>query len=116
MDGSQKMPQRILHTAADRLAANAEPRWAALVTAAWMRFVAGYADDGRELPLDDPLAALLLPAARSAAPVDDLLAIDAVFAPDLASAEAFRRLVAGWFAELGRHGVLDVLAGLKEES
>jgi fructuronate reductase len=116
MDGSQKMPQRILHTAADRLAANAEPRWAALVTAAWMRFVAGYADDGRELPLDDPLAALLLPAARSAAPVDDLLAIDAVFAPDLASAEAFRRLVAGWFAQLGRHGVADVVAGLKEES
>ncbi|HEX6336033.1 MAG TPA: mannitol dehydrogenase family protein [Jiangellaceae bacterium] len=116
MDGSQKMPQRILHTAADRLAANAEPRWAALVTAAWMCFVAGYADDGRELPLDDPLATRLRRAARSAAPIDALLAIDAVFAPDLAADEGFGRLVARWFSELGKYGVADVLAGLKEEA
>ncbi len=112
MDGSQKLPQRILHTAADRLAAGAEPRWVALVAAAWMRFAAGYADDGRELPLEDPLAAGLRRAARSAAPVYELLAIDAVFSPELAGDARFRRLVGDWHAELSRHGVGEVLAGL----
>ncbi len=55
MDGSQKLPQRVLHTIRDRRAAGAEPRWGALVVAAWMRFARGVADDGRALPLDDPL-------------------------------------------------------------
>ncbi len=56
MDGSQKLPQRVLHTMLDRRAAGAAPHWAALVVAAWMRFAQGVADDGRALPLDDPLA------------------------------------------------------------
>ena len=56
MDGSQKLPQRVLHTILDRRAAGGVPRWATLVVAAWMRFVQGSADDGRTLPLDDPLA------------------------------------------------------------
>src|SRR5690606_24427118 len=53
MDGSQKLPQRVLHTIADLRAAGRRPRWSALVVAAWMRFVQGRADDGAELPLDD---------------------------------------------------------------
>jgi fructuronate reductase len=113
LDGSQELPQRILHTAADRLAECAEPRWADLVAAAWMRFVASRADDGRGLPLDDPLAAELRVAASSPAPVAELLAIDAVFGPELADDPTFRDLVPGWHAELGVHGVADVLAGLE---
>ncbi len=38
MDGSQKLPQRILHTVADLRAAGRPARWAALVVAAWIRF------------------------------------------------------------------------------
>src|SRR5690606_39349013 len=56
MDGSQKLPQRLLHTIADRRAAGATPRWGTLMVAAWMRFVTGYDDHGRPLPLRDPLA------------------------------------------------------------
>ena len=41
MDGTQKLPQRVLHTIADRRAAGASPRWAALVVAAWMRYAQG---------------------------------------------------------------------------
>jgi fructuronate reductase len=115
MDGSQKLPQRVLHTAAGRLAAGVEPQWAALVAASWMRFAAGRSDAGRELPLDDPLAAELRRAARSPAPVDALLAIDAVFAPELAGNRVFRDSVAAWHAELAAHGVADVLAGLEAE-
>ncbi|GFJ90940.1 hypothetical protein Prum_045820 [Phytohabitans rumicis] len=56
MDGSQKLPQRVLHTLIDRRASGASPRWGALVLAAWMRFVQGETDAGQPLPLDDPLA------------------------------------------------------------
>lgn len=50
MDGTQKLPQRVLHTIMDRRAAGASPRWAALVVAAWMRYAQGIADGGRALP------------------------------------------------------------------
>lgn len=57
MDGSQKLPQRLLGTIRDRYAAGAEPTWAALAVAAWMRHIAtGRSDDGRPFPVNDPLA------------------------------------------------------------
>lgn len=117
MDGSQKLPQRVLHTAVARRAAGATPRWAALVVAAWMRFVAGYADDGRPLPLDDPLAdeirkALAGAGGSPAGTVEALLQLEQVFPAELAGDEVMRRSVTGWFAELSRHGVAGTLAGI----
>jgi fructuronate reductase len=113
MDGSQKLPQRVLHTATDRRAAGAEPRWAALAVAGWMRFVGGLADDGRELPLDDPLAEELRRAAGTPDPVRALLDLSAVFGPELATDDTFFRLVAAWYSDLGSHGAAGVLAGLE---
>jgi fructuronate reductase len=115
MDGTQKLPQRVLQTVAARRAAGAEPRWGALVVAAWMRFVQGRADDGRALPLDDPLA----PGIRSrlaSAPstpegtVDALLGLSTVFDPGLAADEVFRSLVAEWLTALTKHGVAATLS------
>jgi fructuronate reductase len=116
MDGSQKLPQRVLETIAARRAAGAVPRWATLVVAAWMRFVQGTADDGRDLPLDDPLAARIrsLLAAAPATPegvVDALLGIDTVFSADLAADETVRELLVHWLTELRKHGVEATLAG-----
>jgi fructuronate reductase len=114
MDGSQKLPQRILHTAVDRRAAGASPRWAALPVAAWMRFVAGRADDGRDLPLDDPLAAEIRAALDGAnGKVDALLGLDQIFPAELAADEVWRGLVDGWLIELDKHGVADLLAAVK---
>lgn len=115
MDGSQKLPQRVLHTIADRRSAGGVPRWGALVVAAWMRFVQGVADDGRELPLDDPLAAEIRArlAAASAAPsdvVDALLGLDTVFDPALAGDEVVRALLVEWLTALTRHGVAGTLS------
>jgi len=117
MDGSQKLPQRILHTMAARREAGASPQWAALVVAAWMRYVCGYDDAGRQLPLDDPLAedirkALAGGDGSAAGTVDALLRLDQVFAPELAEDPVVRRLVVDWLDELSRHGVAATLAGV----
>ncbi|MEV4755667.1 mannitol dehydrogenase family protein [Micromonospora sp. NPDC049559] len=116
MDGSQKLPQRVLHTIADLRAAGERPRWAALVVAAWMRFVQGRADDGTELPLDDPLAPRIRAALAAGTPspagvVDALLGLAEVFPPALAEDDEVRALVVEWLTALERHGVAATLAG-----
>jgi fructuronate reductase len=114
MDGTQKLPQRILHTIADRRAAGVVPQWGALILAAWIRFAAGQADDGRELPLDDPLAgpirSALAMAGDSKAAVDAMLGFGQVFAPSLTDDTELRGAVAEWYDALERHGVTDILA------
>ena len=115
MDGSQKLPQRVLHTVADLRAAGRSARWSALVVAAWLRFLLGYADDGRPLPLDDPLAdrlraALTAGAHTPAGVVDAVFALREVFPPDLADDDEFRADVTGWLTALERHGVRATLA------
>jgi fructuronate reductase len=117
MDGSQKLPQRILDTIVERRAAGGSPRWAALVVAAWMRFVAGHDDAGRPLPLDDPLAdeirvALAGNGGSPAATARALLGLEQVFAPELADDPVVRRLVVDWLDDLTRHGVAGTLAGV----
>jgi fructuronate reductase len=117
MDGTQKLPQRVLHTIADRRAAGGVPRWGTLVVAAWMRFVQGVTDDGRELPLNDPLAAEIR-TRLSAAPstpegvVDALLGLRTVFDPALASDEVVRSLLVEWLTALTDHGVADTLTSV----
>jgi fructuronate reductase len=110
MDGSQKLPQRVLHTVLDRRAAGASPLWGTLVIAAWMRFAGGRADDGRALPLDDPLAGTIRAALDGAGdkPADvvpALFGLGAVFPAELAGDEVTRTLVEEWLTTLDRHGV-----------
>ncbi|PRX49335.1 fructuronate reductase [Prauserella shujinwangii] len=88
MDGSQKLPHRLLGTIRDRLAAGETPYWAARGVAAWMVYVAAGRDRfGRPLPLDDPLAGRLRAAAgdarNAAGVVRGLLAVPEVFGTDL---------------------------------
>jgi fructuronate reductase len=125
MDGSQKLPQRLLGTARDRLAAGATPVWTGLAVAGWMRHVwTERTDDGRPFAVDDPMAGLLrerLAAAgvspgdtgadQAAAVVDALLGIRAVFG-DLADSAAFRALVTGHLRALARVGALPAVAEL----
>ncbi|MCU7727415.1 mannitol dehydrogenase family protein [Actinoplanes sp. KI2] len=115
-DGSQKLPQRVLHTILDRRAAGATPHWAIMVVAAWMRYAGGVDDNGRPLPLDDPLAArirarLAAAPATPAGVVDALLGLDTVFAPELAGDDTVRDLLIEWLTEFDKHGVEATLAG-----
>jgi fructuronate reductase len=118
MDGTQKLPQRIVQTIADRRAAGGEPRLAALVMAAWMRFARGITDDGRPLPLDDPLAGDVRSALDGVPDTPDgicsaLLGLRTVFPPELAADEVVRAGVRDWLSALQRHGARDVVAGAR---
>jgi len=100
MDGSQKLPQRILGTLRDNLAAGRMPKGLCLVIAGWMRYVAGIDEAGQPIDVRDPMADHLKQAANSADPVTALLSIEAIFGSDLAGNEnvvatirsAYRRL------------------------
>jgi fructuronate reductase len=100
MDGSQKLPQRLLGTIRANLAADRPVRRLALAVAAWMRYVGGTDEKGAKIVVQDPLAGLLAErvAAAGGAPaaiVDNLLAVSAVFGSDLPqSADLRRELVA----------------------
>ena len=96
MDGSQKLPVRLLGTVRDRLSTGAVPRYGALAVAAWMVYVAQGRDmRGRDLPLDDPMADRLRTATAGADTdprrlVDALLAVPEIFGADLPEHDGFR--------------------------
>lgn len=108
MDGSQKLPQRILAAMADNLAAGRPVARLALVVAAWVHFLRG---GGHEV--SDPLAGRLVPAARGATPVAEVLAVRDVFPPELAGHPEFRQAVETGYAEIAASGVQTVLEGWK---
>ncbi|MEU7924137.1 mannitol dehydrogenase family protein [Micromonospora sp. NPDC049107] len=117
-DGSQKLPQRILQTIADLRASGRSARWGALVVASWLRFALGYADDGRPLPLQDPLAgpiraALDAGAQSPAGAVDAVFALREVIPAEVAEDDEVRAQVTAWLTALGRHGVEATLAGVR---
>jgi fructuronate reductase len=126
MDGSQKLPQRLLAAIAGRLAAGATPSAAALAVAAWMRHVwTERADDGRPFGVDDPMAGVFrarLAAAGAAGGEGDparvvtaLLGIREVFG-DLADSAVFRDLLTGQLARLARDGARRTAAALAAEA
>jgi fructuronate reductase len=121
MDGSQKLPQRLLPTLRERRTAGVEPRWAAFALAAWMRWVwTERRDDGCPRDLDDPLAAQLTRAiggASSAADVvDRLLGVREMFGEDLAEDEVVRTLLVDAVEQLARHGAIAATRGWVSQS
>ena len=56
MDGSQKLPQRLLGTVRDRLAQGLPVPRMALGIAAWMHYLRGVDEQGNAYPIDDPHA------------------------------------------------------------
>lgn len=84
MDGSQKLPQRILGTIRANLDAGRPCPGLMLAVAAWVRYVSGHDLAGRPIDVRDPLAETLRAAAAAPDPVAAILALDQVFPPDLA--------------------------------
>jgi fructuronate reductase len=104
MDGSQKLPQRILGTMTE---ATHPCPGLALAVAAWMQYVGGVDEKGQSIEVKDPLAAELRLAATSADPVGALLALRAVFSPEQAVAlEGPLRAAHARLLALGAHAAV----------
>jgi fructuronate reductase len=115
MDGSQKLPQRLLGTIRDRLAADAPIDRLAMGIAGWMRYVTG--TDERGLPIDvrDPLSARLRAIADQAGLVADrlapaLLEVREIFAAELAGDDRFRAAVTKALARIIENGAKTAVA------
>jgi fructuronate reductase len=111
MDGSQKLPQRLLGTIRDRLARGLPAARAVLGVAAWMRYVAGVDEQGRAIEVRDPLAPRLRAVwdAAAGAPervVDGLLAVSEVFGEDLPRHAPLRAALSRHLDDLLRLGAL----------
>jgi len=68
MDGSQKLPQRLLGTMQDRLRLGMPIDTHALAVAGWMRYVTASDENGQPIDVRDPLAGELAAVARAAGP------------------------------------------------
>lgn len=119
MDGSQKVPQRLLDTLRDRLRSGQPATLLALGVAGWLHYLRGYDEAGTRYDIDDPLAGALaerlaLAAAQAqAGPQAEaacLLAFRPVFG-DLEGNEALASLLA---RHLGALRVRGVAATVKE--
>jgi fructuronate reductase len=74
MDGSQKLPQRILATIADNLDAGRPCPGLMLAVAGWMRYVGGIDEKGQPIEVKDPLAAQLRALSDAAQTADQKVA------------------------------------------
>lgn len=109
MDGTQKLPQRLLGTIRDRLAAGASIDRLALGVAAWMRYVTGRDEQGQPIDVRDPLAPRLAEIAGRAGQDAEALAraylgVREVFGDDLPRHPVFAGAVAGALGRLLAHG------------
>ncbi|MEC9469404.1 MAG: mannitol dehydrogenase family protein [Pseudomonadota bacterium] len=90
MDGSQKLPQRILGTVRDNLTNGRNCPGLCLAIAAWMIYVGGTDLKGKPIdvrdPLSDRLKSLVGESDGDAGKVAALLGVTEVFEPDLAAA------------------------------
>ena len=117
MDGSQKLPQRLLSTIRERLAGHAPIDRLALGVAAWMRYVTGIDEKGQPIDVRDPLAAELRKRADQAGMeaetlVPALLAVEAIFSKDLPANPVFVSAVTKALDALIRHGAKASVAAL----
>jgi len=111
MDGSQKLPQRLLATIAARLEAGLSIDALALGVAGWMRWQEGTTEAGEVVPVEDPLAgettSRLASADTDERKAAALLALEAVFPTALARDARFADTVTEAFVSLRRHGALE---------
>jgi fructuronate reductase len=117
MDGSQKLPQRLLGTIRDRLAAGASIDHLVMGVAGWMRYVTGIDEQGKPIDVRDPLSARLRAIADHAGLVavrlaPALLDVREIFGSDLAADPRFRSAVINALARIITKGAKAAVAEL----
>ena len=109
MDGSQKLPQRLLATIRERLARGLPIDRLATAVAAWIQYVGGFDENNDPIDVRDPMVAQLrqvLDQADSAPArrVEAIIAIEAIFGADLGRSQPFRAAVTRAYTRMLSHG------------
>lgn len=116
MDGSQKLPQRMLEGIREHLARGSDWPLLALGVAGWMRYVSSVDDAGATIDIRDPLSEkirLLVESSSDAERVSALLSLQEVFGTDLVKNPLFVQTIEQAWRRIAQHGahqaVIDTL-------
>ncbi|MCM7513560.1 fructuronate reductase [Enterobacter hormaechei] len=107
MDGSQKLPQRLLDGIRVHLARQTPWPLLALGVAGWMRYVSGTDDQGNAIDVRDPLSEkfrAIAEASSDAERVNALLTLKEIFGDDLPQNPVFVDAIAGAYRRIARLG------------
>ena len=114
MDGSQKLPQRLLESLRLQLRGNGHIDIICVGVAAWIRYVSGVDERGKTIEVSDPLAAELralcdVNAGNADATVRAIVGLPKVFGQDLIHEEKFLVTTIGWLEKFYAQGVLKTI-------
>jgi len=117
MDGSQKLPQRLLDTVRDQLVTSKNINILSLAVAGWMRFVCGIDESGRPIEICDPMASEFVSRTRNFRDKPDetvtrLLDLSEIFSIDLPNDKIFCSLVKKAFRSLCQWGTRETILRL----
>jgi len=111
MDGSQKLPQRLLDSLRWQLARNGNVEIICLGVAAWIRYVSGVDEKGNLIEVSDPLAVELRALCDAnidnpAAMVKAIVGVKKIFGDDLQHNDIFISITINWLEKFYAQGVL----------
>ncbi|MEP8908871.1 fructuronate reductase [Enterobacter roggenkampii] len=107
MDGSQKLPQRMLDGIRVHLERNTPWSLLALGVAGWIRYVSGTDERGNAIDVRDPLSDKIRTIVEASSDIDRvpaLLGLSEVFGHDLAHNRVFVEAVSQAYQRITRHG------------
>lgn len=114
MDGSQKLPQRLLESLRVQLQTTGHIDIICLGVAAWIRYVSGVDEKGNMIEVSDPLAAELRALCdanqgNANALVRAIVGVQKVFGQDLINEEKFIANTTAWLEKFYTQGVLKTI-------
>ena len=116
MDGSQKLPQRILETVSDLIKQKRSYQGLALAIAGWIKYVTGIGLDGQTIDVRDPLAndfSMIAKKSKTSEDyVDFILDQSKVFPANLVDSSAFRKEIQKSYKFLEQYGSLGSVKNL----
>jgi len=117
MDGSQKLPQRLLSSIRDNLRQGRQIPCLALAVAAWIRYVGGVDENGGAIDVRDPMAIVLKETISRAGDspserVSAVLGFEAIFGTDLPDSPEFKSALVEAYSDLLEAGVMKTVAAI----
>lgn len=113
MDGSQKLPQRMLDSIRVHLANGSRWPLLALGVAGWMRYVSGVDDAGQAIDVRDPLVdkiKRLVDASQQEERVSALIGLEEIFGKDLPGNPQFVAEITSAWHQLAKSGAREAVA------